>query len=88
MGTDPRLANVQDRRRRTKPRSSPRSRLSTSQRTKQELLKHLGGQVPFAPGQRRARRLRHPHFAARTWWCRCRIPASTMTPKVAGVASR
>jgi crotonobetainyl-CoA:carnitine CoA-transferase CaiB-like acyl-CoA transferase len=48
MATDPRFATVQDRRANQDAIIAAVSAF-TKQRTKQELLKHLGGQVPFSP---------------------------------------
>jgi len=88
MGTDPRLANVQDRRAHQAEIIAAISAF-TSQRTKQELLKHLGGQGAVRAGQRRARRLRQSALRRpATWWCRCRTPASTTRPRWRASPSR
>lgn len=64
MATDPRLATVQDRRANQDEIIAAVSAF-TSGRTKQELLAHLGGQVPFSPVYNVRDIVADPHFAAR-----------------------
>ncbi len=64
MATDPRLATVQDRRANQDYIIAAVSDF-TRQRTKQELLKHLGGQVPFSPVYNVRDIVADPHFKAR-----------------------
>ncbi len=64
LGTDPRLATVQDRRANQDEIIAAVSAF-TSQRTKQELLQHFGGQVPFSPVNDVRDVFADPHFAAR-----------------------
>jgi len=58
----------------------------TSQRTKQELLAHLGGQVPFAPVNDVRDVFANPHFAARDMVVSVPHPGLDGDMKVAGVA--
>jgi crotonobetainyl-CoA:carnitine CoA-transferase CaiB-like acyl-CoA transferase len=85
MGTDPRLANVQDRRAHQDEIIAAVSAF-TRQRTKQELLAHLGGQVPFAPVNDVRDVFANPHFAARDMVVSVPHPGLDHDMKVAGVA--
>ena len=58
----------------------------TKQRTKQELLKHLGGQVPFSPVYNVRDIVADPHFAAREMLPWVPHPGLDHETKVAGVA--
>src|SRR3989442_9703786 len=58
----------------------------TRQRTKQELLKHLGGQVPFAPVNDVRDVFADPHFAARDMLASVPHPGLDRDMKIAGVA--
>lgn len=64
MATDPRFATVQDRRANQDVIIAAVSDF-TRQRTKQELLKYLGGQVPFSPVYNVRDIVADPHFKAR-----------------------
>jgi crotonobetainyl-CoA:carnitine CoA-transferase CaiB-like acyl-CoA transferase len=85
MGTDPRYATVQDRRAHQDEILAVVSAF-TSQRTKQELLKYLGGQVPFAPVNDVRDVFVNPHFAARDMVVSVPHPGLDHEIKVAGVA--
>jgi crotonobetainyl-CoA:carnitine CoA-transferase CaiB-like acyl-CoA transferase len=85
MGADPRLANVQDRRIHQDEIIAAVSAF-TSQRTKKELLKHLGGQVPFAPVNDVRDIVVDPHFAARDMIVSVPHPGLDHNVTVAGVA--
>ena len=85
MGTDPRLSTVQDRRAHQDEIIAAVSAF-TSQRTKQELLAHLGGQVPFAPVNDVRDVFANPHFAARDMVVSVPHPGLDGDMKVAGVA--
>jgi crotonobetainyl-CoA:carnitine CoA-transferase CaiB-like acyl-CoA transferase len=85
LGTDPRLGNVQDRRANQDEIIAAVSAF-TSQRTKQELLKHFGGQVPFAPVNDVRDVFADPHFAARDMIVRVPHPGLDHETAVAGVA--
>ena len=62
MATDPKNVTVQDRRANQEAIIAAVSAF-TRQRTKQELLKHLGGQVPFSPVYNVRDIVADPHFA-------------------------
>ncbi|HZP97924.1 MAG TPA: CoA transferase [Reyranella sp.] len=64
MATDPKNVTVQDRRANQEAINSAISDF-TRQRTKQELLKHLGGHVPFSPVYNVRDIVADPHFKAR-----------------------
>ena len=64
MATDPKNITVQDRRANQKAINEAVSDF-TRRHTKQELLKHLGGQVPFSPVYNVRDIVADPHFAAR-----------------------
>ncbi len=64
MATDPRFITVQDRRANQDAIIAAVSAF-TRQRTKQELLKHFGGKVPFSPVYNVRDIVADPHFAAR-----------------------
>ena len=64
MATDPRNVTVQDRRANQEAIIAAISGF-TRQYTKQELLKHLGGQVPFSPVYNVRDIVADPHFKAR-----------------------
>jgi crotonobetainyl-CoA:carnitine CoA-transferase CaiB-like acyl-CoA transferase len=85
MGSDPRLSTVQDRRAHQDEIIAAVSAF-TSQRTKQELLAHLGGQVPFAPVNDVRDVFANPHFAARDMVVSVPHPGLDGDMKVAGVA--
>ncbi len=87
MGNDPRFATVQGRRASQAEIIAAVSDF-THRRTKQELLKHLGGQVPFAPVNDVRDVFADPHFAARDMVVRCRIPGSTTKPPSPASPSR
>jgi crotonobetainyl-CoA:carnitine CoA-transferase CaiB-like acyl-CoA transferase len=85
LGTDPRLATVQDRRANQDEIIAAVSAF-THQRTKQELLKHFGGQVPFAPVNDVRDVFADPHFAVRDMVVRVPHPGLSQEMAVAGVA--
>jgi crotonobetainyl-CoA:carnitine CoA-transferase CaiB-like acyl-CoA transferase len=58
----------------------------TSARTKQELLKHFGGQVPFAPVNDVRDVFADPHFAVRDMLVSVPHPGLDRETKIAGVA--
>ena len=58
----------------------------TRQRTKQELLKHLGGQVPFSPVYNVRDIVADPHFAAREMLPWVPHPGLDHEVQIAGVA--
>ena len=64
MATDPRFITVQDRRTNQDEIIATISAF-TRQRTKQELLKHFGGKVPFSPVYNVRDIVADPHFKAR-----------------------
>jgi len=64
MATDPRFVTVQDRRASQDEIIATISAF-TRQRTKQELLKHFGGKVPFSPVYNVRDIVADPHFKAR-----------------------
>ncbi|MDP2329734.1 MAG: CoA transferase [Reyranella sp.] len=85
LGTDPRLANVQDRRVNQDEIIAVVSAF-TSRHTKKELLAHLGGQVPFAPVNDVRDIFSDPHFAARDMIVSVPHPGLGHETRVAGVA--
>jgi crotonobetainyl-CoA:carnitine CoA-transferase CaiB-like acyl-CoA transferase len=85
LGTDPRLANVQDRRAHQDEIIAVVSAF-TSRHTKKELLAHFGGQVPFAPVNDVRDIFSDPHFAARNMIVSVPHPGLDHETKVAGVA--
>jgi len=85
MATDPRLATVQDRRAHQSEINEAVSAF-TRQRTKQELLKHLGGQVPFSPVYNVRDIVADPHFAAREMLPWVPHPGLDHAVQIAGVA--
>jgi crotonobetainyl-CoA:carnitine CoA-transferase CaiB-like acyl-CoA transferase len=85
MGSDPRFATVQDRHAHQAEIVGAVSSF-TRQRTKQELLAHLGGQVPFAPVNDVRDVFANPHFAARDMVVSVPHPGLDHETKVAGVA--
>lgn len=85
LGTDPRLATVQDRRANQDEIIAAVSAF-TSQRTKKELLQHFGGQVPFSPVNDVRDVFADPHFAARDMVVRVPHPGLDIETAIAGVA--
>jgi crotonobetainyl-CoA:carnitine CoA-transferase CaiB-like acyl-CoA transferase len=85
MAGDPRLATVQDRRANQDEIIVAVSDF-TRQRTKQELLQHLGGQVPFSPVYNVRDIVADPHFAARDMLPRVPHPGLDHEVQIAGVA--
>ncbi|MBS0519329.1 MAG: CoA transferase [Proteobacteria bacterium] len=85
MGTDPRLATVQDRRANQDEIIDAVSDF-TRRHTKQELLKHFGGQVPFGPVNDVRDVFADPHFAVRDMVIRVPHPGLEEETAVAGVA--
>jgi crotonobetainyl-CoA:carnitine CoA-transferase CaiB-like acyl-CoA transferase len=85
LGSDPRLASVQDRHAH-QDEIIPAVSAFTRQRTKQELLRHFGGQVPFAPVNDVRDVFADPHFAARAMVVRVPHPGLDHETAIAGVA--
>jgi crotonobetainyl-CoA:carnitine CoA-transferase CaiB-like acyl-CoA transferase len=85
LGVDPRLATVQDRRINQDEIVAAVSSF-TGRRTKQELLEHFGGQVPFAPVNDVRDVFADPHFAARDMVVRVPHPGLEHETAIAGVA--
>jgi crotonobetainyl-CoA:carnitine CoA-transferase CaiB-like acyl-CoA transferase len=85
MATDPRFATVQDRRASQDTIVAAVSAF-TRQRTKQELLKHLGGQVPFSPVYNVRDIVADPHFKARDMLPWIDHPGLDKAVQIAGVA--
>ncbi len=85
MAADPRFADVQSRRAHQNDIISAVSDY-TRRHTKQELLAHFGGQVPFAPVNDVRDVFSDPHFAARDMVVRVPHPGLDQQTAVAGVA--
>ncbi|HLG46087.1 MAG TPA: CoA transferase [Reyranella sp.] len=85
MATDPKNLTVQDRRANQEAIIAAVSAF-TRQRTKQELLKHLGGQVPFSPVYNVRDIVADPHFAAREMLPWIDHPGLDKEVQIAGVA--
>jgi len=85
MATDPKNVTVQDRRANQDEIIAAVSAF-TKQRTKQELLKHLGGQVPFSPVYNVRDIVADPHFAAREMLPWVPHPGLDQEVQIAGVA--
>jgi len=85
MATDPKNVTVQDRRANQDAIIAAVSAF-TRQRTKQELLKHLGGQVPFSPVYNVRDIVADPHFAAREMLPWVSHPGLDHKVQIAGVA--
>ncbi|HEY4167703.1 MAG TPA: CoA transferase [Reyranella sp.] len=85
MATDPKNLTVQDRRANQEAIIAAVSAF-TKQRTKQELLTHLGGQVPFSPVYNVRDIVADPHFAAREMLPRVPHPGLDHEVQIAGVA--
>ena len=85
MGSDPRFATVQGRRASQGEVNGAVSDF-TSRRTKQELLKHFGGQVPFAPVNDVRDVFADPHFAVRDMLVSVPHPGLDRETTIAGVA--
>ncbi|MBN9088527.1 MAG: CoA transferase [Reyranella sp.] len=85
MATDPKNVTVQDRRANQEAIIAAVSAF-TQQRTKQELLKHLGGQVPFSPVYNVRDIVADPHFKAREMLPWVPHPGLDHEVQIAGVA--
>lgn len=85
MATDPKNVTVQDRRANQDEIIAAVSAF-TKHRTKQELLKHLGGQVPFSPVYNVRDIVADPHFAAREMLPWVPHPGLDHEVQIAGVA--
>lgn len=85
MATDPRLSTVQDRRANQDEIIAAVSDF-TRQHTKQELLRHFGGQVPFGPVNDVRDVFTDPHFAVRDMVVRVPHPGVDEEMAIAGVA--
>ena len=85
MATDPRFVTVQDRRANQDEIVATISAF-TRQRTKQELLKHFGGQVPFSPVYNVRDIVADPHFKAREMLPWVPHPGLDHEVQIAGVA--
>ena len=85
MAADPRFVDVQSRRANQDAIIGVVSAF-TCQRTKQELLKHLGGQVPFSPVYNVRDIVADPHFAAREMLVSVPHPGLDREVLLAGVA--
>ena len=85
MAADPRFVDVQSRRANQDAIIGTVSAF-TCQRTKQELLKHLGGQVPFSPVYNVRDIVADPHFAAREMLVSVPHPGLDREVLLAGVA--
>ena len=85
MATDPKNVTVQDRRANQEAIIAAVSAF-TGQRTKQELLKHLGGQVPFSPVYNVRDIVADPHFAVREMLPWVPHPGLDHEVQIAGVA--
>jgi crotonobetainyl-CoA:carnitine CoA-transferase CaiB-like acyl-CoA transferase len=85
MAADPRFVDVQSRRANQDAIIGAVSAF-TCQRTKQELLKHLGGQVPFSPVYNVRDIVADPHFAAREMLVSVPHPGLDREVLLAGVA--
>jgi crotonobetainyl-CoA:carnitine CoA-transferase CaiB-like acyl-CoA transferase len=84
MATDPRFVTVQDRRANQDLIIAAVADF-TRQRTKQELLKHLGGQVPFSPVYNVRDIVADPHFKVREMLPRVPHPGLDHEVQIAGV---
>jgi len=84
MATDPRFVTVQDRRASQDEIIATISAF-TRQRTKQELLKHFGGKVPFSPVYNVRDIVADPHFKAREMLPRVPHPGLDHEVQIAGV---
>jgi crotonobetainyl-CoA:carnitine CoA-transferase CaiB-like acyl-CoA transferase len=84
MATDPRL-NTESARRANSDLVYGIVSEFTLQRTKHELLQHLGGQVPFSPVYTIADIAADPHFAARQMLVELEHPGAAGRMAVAGV---
>lgn len=85
MASDPKNVTVQDRRANQAAIIEAVSAF-TRQRTKQELLKHLGGQVPFSPVYNVRDIVADPHFKAREMLPWVPHPGLDHEVQIAGVA--
>jgi len=85
FATDPRFITVQDRRTNQDVLIASVSDF-TRQRTKQELLKHFGGQVPFSPVYNVRDIVADPHFKAREMLPWVPHPGLDHEVQIAGVA--
>lgn len=85
FATDPRFITVQDRRANQDVLIATVSDF-TRQRTKQELLKHFGGKVPFSPVYNVRDIVADPHFAARDMLPWVPHPGLDHEVQIAGVA--
>lgn len=85
MATDPRFVTVQDRRANQDVIIAAVSDF-TRQRTKQELLKYLGGKVPFSPVYNVRDIVADPHFKARDMLPWVPHPGLDHEVQIAGVA--
>ena len=85
MATDPRFITVQDRRANQEEIIGTISAF-TRQRTKQELLKHFGGKVPFSPVYNVRDIVADPHFKARDMLPWVPHPGLDHEVQIAGVA--
>jgi crotonobetainyl-CoA:carnitine CoA-transferase CaiB-like acyl-CoA transferase len=85
MASDPRFVTVQDRRANQDVIIAAVSDF-TRQRTKQELLKYLGGQVPFSPVYNVRDIVADPHFKARDMLPWVPHPGLDHEVQIAGVA--
>jgi crotonobetainyl-CoA:carnitine CoA-transferase CaiB-like acyl-CoA transferase len=85
MATDPRFITVQDRRANQEAIVATISAF-TRQRTKQELLKHFGGRVPFSPVYNVRDIVADPHFKARDMLPWVPHPGLDHEVQIAGVA--
>jgi crotonobetainyl-CoA:carnitine CoA-transferase CaiB-like acyl-CoA transferase len=85
LATDPKFATVQDRRANQDIIVAAVSDF-TRQRTKHELLKYLGGQVPFSPVYNVRDIVADPHFQAREMLPRVPHPGLDHEVQIAGVA--
>ncbi|HTE80814.1 MAG TPA: CoA transferase [Reyranella sp.] len=85
MAIDPRFVTVQDRRANQEEIVATISAF-TRQRTKQELLKHFGGKVPFSPVYNVRDIVADPHFKARDMLPWMPHPGLDHEVQIAGVA--
>jgi crotonobetainyl-CoA:carnitine CoA-transferase CaiB-like acyl-CoA transferase len=85
MATDPKNVTVQDRRANQEAIIAAVSAF-TRQRTKQELLRHLGGQVPFSPVYNVRDIVADPHFKVREMLPWVPHPGLDHEVQIAGVA--
>jgi crotonobetainyl-CoA:carnitine CoA-transferase CaiB-like acyl-CoA transferase len=87
MADDPRFIDVQSRRAHQNVIIAAVSDF-TRRRTKQELLKHLGGQVPFSPVYNVCDIVADPHFKARAMLPSVPHPGLDHEVQIAGVATK